>query len=124
MFSRIPSEYLGLNYDPSHPYLIGADYVKPIYEFKDKIFHMHFKDIKIYKDKLDEYGYFSYPKYWHSPKLPGLGDIDFAALCSALYDIRYEGCACIEVEDRAFESCEEDVKRSIILSRRYLKNFI
>ena len=124
MFRRIPSECLGLNYDPSHPYLIGADYVKPIYEFKDKIFHMHFKDVKIYKDKLDEYGYFSYPKYWHAPKLPGLGDLDFAALCSALYDIRYEGCACIEVEDRAFESCEEDVKRSILLSGRYLKNFI
>jgi len=124
MFRRIPSEYLGLNYDPSHPYLIGADYVKPIYEFKDKIFHMHFKDIKIYKDKLDEYGYFSYPKYWHAPKLPGLGDIDFAALCSALNDIRYEGCACIEVEDRAFESCEEDIKHSILLSANYLRNFI
>jgi len=124
MFRRLPSANLGLNYDPSHPYLIGADYVKPVYEFRDKIFHMHFKDIKIYKDKLDEYGYFAYPKYWHSPKLPGLGDIDFAALCSALYDIKYNGCACIEVEDRAFESCEEDIKRSILLSARYLRGFI
>lgn len=124
MFRRIPSKNLGLNYDPSHPYLIGADYVKPLYEFSDKIFHFHFKDIKIYKEKLDEYGRFAYPLKWHSPKLPGLGDIDFGALCSALYDIKYEGCACIEVEDKAFESNDEDVKRSILLSARYLRNFI
>ena len=124
MFQRIPSENLGLNYDAAHPYLIGADYVKPIYEFSDKIFHVHFKDIKIHKEKLDEYGRFAYPRKWHSEKLPGLGDLDFAALCSALYDIRFEGCACIEIEDRAFESCAEDVKRSILLSARYLRNFI
>jgi len=124
MFARIPSKNLGLNYDASHPYLIGADYVKPIYEFSDRIFHVHFKDIKIHKDKLDEYGRFAYPLKWHTEKLPGLGDIDFAALCSALYDIEFEGCACIEVEDRAFESCAEDVKRSILLSARYLHNFI
>ena len=124
MFKRIPSGNLGLNYDPSHMRLIDADYVKPIYEFKDKIFHIHFKDLRIDRDKLDDYGRFAYPFLWHSVKLPGLGDIDFGALCSALYDIKFDGCACIEVEDRAFESCEEDVKRSILLSARYLRNFI
>ena len=124
MFKRIPSDNLGLNYDPAHPYLIGADYIKPIYEFKDKIFHIHFKDLTIKKEKLDEYGRLAYPRLWISEKLPGLGDIDFAAMCSALYDIRYEGCACIEVEDRAFESCDDDIKRSIVLSARYLRNFI
>ena len=124
MFKRIPSDNLGLNYDPAHPYLIGADYIKPIYEFKDKIFHIHFKDLTIKKEKLDEYGRHAYPRLWICEKLPGLGDIDFATMCSALYDIRFEGCACIEVEDRAFESNEEDVKRSILLSARYLRNFI
>jgi len=33
MFELIPSDYLGLNYDPSHPYLLMSDYVKPVYEF-------------------------------------------------------------------------------------------
>jgi sugar phosphate isomerase/epimerase len=124
MFELIPSDYLGLNLDPSHPYLIMADYVKPVYEFKDKIFHVHFKDIKIYKDKLDEHGAFSYPALWHSPKLPGLGGVDFAAFCSALNDIRYDGCACIEVEDRAFESCAEDVKRGIEQSYRFMSQYM
>lgn len=121
MFELIPSDALGLNYDPSHPYLIQADYIKPLYEFKDKIFHVHFKDIRIYQERLDEYGAFSYPSLWHSPKLPGLGGVDFKAFVSALNDIGYNGPACIEVEDKAFESCEEDVKKGIEQSYRYMR---
>lgn len=124
MFKRIPSANLGLNYDPSHPYLIGASYIKPVYEFKDKIFHVHFKDIKIYQEKLDDHGYFSYPALWHSPKLPGMGGVDFGAFVSALNDIRYNGHACIEVEDKAFESCAADVKQGIEQSYRFMKQYM
>ena len=124
MFKRIPSDNLGLNLDPSHPYLTGASYIKPVYEFKDKIFHVHFKDILIYQDKLDDYGHFSYPALWHSPKLPGLGGVDFGAFVSALNDIRYDGYACIEVEDKAFESCAADVKRGIEQSYRFMKQYM
>lgn len=124
MFELIPSDCFGLNYDPSHLYLIQADYVKPLYEFKDKIFHVHFKDIKIYQDKLDEYGVFSYPALWHSPKLPGLGGVNFAAFCSALNDIRYMGSACIEVEDKAYESSKADVKAGIEQSYRFMRQFL
>jgi sugar phosphate isomerase/epimerase len=124
MFELIPSDFLGLNYDPSHPKLLMMDYIKPVYEFKDKIFHMHFKDLRLYKDKLDEYGAFSYPGLWHAPKLPGLGDIDFGALCSALNDVGFDGYAVIEIEDRAFEGCINKVKRGIELSYRFLKQYI
>jgi sugar phosphate isomerase/epimerase len=124
MFKRVPSDSLGLNYDPSHPYLIGADYVKPLYEFKDKIFHVHFKDIQIHRDKVDDYGMFSYPALWHSPKLPGLGGVDFGAFVSALNDIRYDGYACIEVEDKAFEASPADVKRGIEQSYRFMKQYM
>ena len=124
MFRRIPSDYLGLNYDPSHPCLQHADYVRPVYDFKDRIFHIHFKDIKRYPDKLYEYGAFAYPSLWHSPKLPGLGDVDFAAFVSALNDIRYDGPACIEVEDKAFEGSVEDVKKGIEQSYRFMRQFV
>ena len=124
MFSLIPSKNLGLNYDPSHLYLIGASATKPLYEFKNRIFHVHFKDIKIYQEKLDEYGYFSYPALWHSPKLTGLGSVDFGAFCSALYDIRYKGPACIEVEDKAFEGSLALVKQGIELSYRFMRQFV
>jgi len=124
MFSLIPSDNFGLNYDPSHLCLIGASVTKPLYEFKDKIFHVHFKDVKIYENKLDDYGYFSYPGLWHSPKLPGLGSVDFGAFCSALNDIRFDGFACIEIEDKAFEGSLERVKQGIEQSYRYLRQFM
>ncbi len=124
MFRRIPSHALGLAFDPSHPYLTRASYTKPIYEFADRIYHVHFKDIKIYQDKLDEYGCFAYPTLWHSPKLPGMGGVDFGAFISALNDIRYNGCAVIEVEDKAFESCPEDVCKGIEQSYRFIRQYL
>jgi sugar phosphate isomerase/epimerase len=124
MFSIIPDSNFGLNYDPSHLYLTGASYTRPAQEFRDRIFHVHFKDIRIHQDKLDDHGSFSYPALWHSPKLPGLGGVDFGAFCSALYDIRYDGYACIEVEDKAFEHSLEAVKQGIEQSYRYMRQFV
>lgn len=123
MFSRIPYDNLGLNYDPSHMLLQGADYIRPIHEFADRIFHAHIKDIKMYPDKVYEYGMFGYPAKFHSPKVPGLGDLNWGAFMSALYDIRYEGAVCIEIEDKAFEDCEADVLKSISVSVKHIGQF-
>jgi len=124
MFEEIPSENFGLNYDPSHLLWMQMDYIKPIYEFKDRIFHVHIKDAKVYKDKLDEVGILATPLEFHAPKLPGLGDVNWGRFISALTDIRYKGATCIEVEDRAFEDSQESRKQSIILSKRYMSRFI
>ncbi|MCM8709972.1 sugar phosphate isomerase/epimerase [Clostridium sp. SYSU_GA19001] len=124
MFELIPSPNLGLNYDPSHFVWQQIDYIKPVYEFKDRIFHVHFKDIKVYKDKLDQVGIMATPLQYISPKLPGLGDVDWGKYVSALTDIRYTGPACIEVEDKAFEDSLESVKKSIIISRNYMRQFL
>ena len=124
MFSRIPSEYFGLNYDPSHFVWQRVDYLKPLYEFKDKIFHVHYKDIKLYPDRLDDVGIMGYPLEYMAPKLPGLGDVDWGAYVSALRDIGYDGYTCVEVEDRAFEGSLENVKKSLLLSKRYIEQFV
>lgn len=124
VFAILPSDALGINYDPSHFVWQMADYIAPLYEFRDKIFHVHFKDIKLYPEKLARVGTMAYPLDYMSPKLPGLGDVDWGRFVSALTDIRYKGFACIEVEDKAFESCEEDVLKSLQLSKHYLENFV
>lgn len=124
MFEAIPSDYFGLNFDPSHFVWQMMDYIKPIYEFKDKIFHVHYKDIKIYKDRLDDVGIMAYPLEFMSPKLPGLGDVDWGKYVSALTDIGYNGYTCIEVEDRAFESSQEAIVNSLKLSKRYIEQFV
>ena len=124
IFDLLDSEYLGLNFDPSHFVWQQMDYLAPIYEFKDKLFHVHYKDIKVYWSKLQEVGVMATPLEYMSPKLPGLGDVDWGKYVSALTDIGYSGYTCIEVEDRAYESDYEDVKRSIKQSTHYLRNFV
>lgn len=124
LFELIPSENFGLNFDPSHYVWQRLDYLKTVYEFKDRIFHVHFKDIKLYPEKLADCGVLAYPLEYMSPKIPGLGDVDWAAFVSALNDIRYNGCAVIEVEDKAFEGSREDILKSVRLSKHYLENFI
>ncbi|MFT4104188.1 MAG: sugar phosphate isomerase/epimerase [Lacrimispora sp.] len=124
MFAKIPSDSFGLNYDPSHFIWQHMDYIKPIYEFKDRIFHVHYKDIKLFKEKLDDVGILAYPLEFMAPKIPGLGDVDWGKYVSALRDIGYDGYTCVEVEDKSFEKNREDVIRSIVLSRRYMKQFV
>ena len=75
LFEIIPSRNFGLNYDPSHFVWQQIDYIRPIYEFKDRIFHVHYKDIKIYPEKLADVGIMATPLQYMSPKLPGLGDV-------------------------------------------------
>ncbi len=124
MFELIPSKNLGLNYDPSHFVWQMIDYIKPLYEFKDRIYHVHYKDIKIFRDKLDEVGIMATPLQYMSPKLPGLGDVDWGKYVSALTDIGYKGYTCIEIEDKAFEGSKEEIEKSLILSKRYIKQFV
>ena len=124
LFEIIPSPNFGLNFDPSHYVWQGLDYLKTVYDFSDRIFHIHFKDIKLYPEKLKECGVMAYPLDYMSPKIPGLGDVNWGAFISALNDIRFNGCAVIEVEDKAFESCREDILNSVRLSKRYLDNYL
>jgi sugar phosphate isomerase/epimerase len=124
VFDILDSENLGLNFDPSHFVWQQMDYIKPIYAFKNKMFHIHFKDIKLYPDKLDNVGVMAAPLEYMSPKIPGLGDIKWDKFVSALTDIGYNGHAVIEIEDKAFESSQEDILKAINQSIRYLKQFV
>ena len=124
VFELLGSDYLGINYDPSHFVWQMIDYIEPIYEFADKIFHVHYKDIKLYPEKLNKAGTMAYPLDYMSPKIPGLGDVDWGKYVSALTDIGYHGYTCIEIEDRAFEDSQEDIINSLKLSKRYMEQFV
>ncbi|GIW87533.1 MAG: hypothetical protein KatS3mg108_1857 [Isosphaeraceae bacterium] len=124
LFADIGRPNLGLNYDPSHLIWQQIDYLKPIREFADRIFHVHAKDARIDQAALDEHGVLSYPKLWHTPKLPGLGDVRWGSFFAALGDIGYQGPVAVEVEDRSFEGSLDRRKASLLLSRRYLEQFV
>lgn len=124
LFQIVPSPNFGLNYDPSHFVWQMMDYITPLYEFKDRIFHVHFKDIKLLPDCLREVGTMAYPLEYMVPKLPGLGDVDWGKYVSALTDIGYNDYACIEIEDKAFEGSRERILNSLKISKRYIEQFV
>jgi len=124
MFDEIPSPNFGLNYDPSHLVWQQMDYVAPLDEFKERIFHVHAKDARIDRLKLDQVGILAYPNEYHTPKLPGLGDVNWGRFFGALTDIGYQGPVCVEVEDRAFEGNLALRRRALAQSRVFLHQYV
>ena len=124
MYADIPSDFFGLNFDPSHFIWQHMDYVKAIREFGHKFFHVHAKDVRMDYHKLDEVGIMAHPSEYHTPKLPGMGDVNWGKFFSALTDVGYNGPVCVEVEDRAYEHGLEDRKRSLRQSAAFLRQFV
>jgi sugar phosphate isomerase/epimerase len=124
LFAEIDSPNLGLNYDPSHMIWQQMCYLKPIREFAGKLFHVHAKDARVDRHRLDEVGILAHPLEYHTPKLPGLGDVDWGRFFSVLGDAGYDGPVAIEVEDRAYEKTLELRKKALRQSGAYLRQFI
>jgi len=124
MFEDVPARNFGLNYDPSHLVWQQMDHVKPIAEFAARIFHVHAKDARIDRQRLDDVGILATPLEFHTPKLPGLGDVNWGRFFAALGDAGYDGPVCIEVEDRACEKTLETRKTALRQSRNFLRQFI
>ena len=124
MFEAIPSNCFGLNFDPSHFVWQHMDYCQALREFSERIFHVHAKDARIDRHKLDEVGILAHPLQYHTPKLPGLGDVNWGRFFSTLTDTGYNGPVCIEVEDRAYEETLASRKAAIRQSGRYLKQYL
>jgi sugar phosphate isomerase/epimerase len=124
MFTDIPSPSFGLNYDPSHLIWQQIDHVAPLYEFGDRLVHVHAKDARIDRAALNEHGLLAYPKLWHTPKIPGQGEVRWGAFIGALNDVGYDGALAIEVEDKPFQTSLALRRDSLIISRRFLQQFI
>jgi sugar phosphate isomerase/epimerase len=124
MWEIIPDDNFGLNLDPSHLILQMIDYERVIGEFAAKIFHVHAKDLHIDRGGLYNNGALSQGMGWQVPRLPGLGDVDWARFFAALTATHYDYVVSIEHEDRAFEGDEELVKRGFYLARDVLRPYI
>ncbi len=124
MFSDISSDSFGLNYDPSHLVWQQMDWLRPIQEFRDKLFHVHAKDAQLDRDRLNEVGIFAYPKDYHTPRIPGFGEIHWGEFIAALMRAGYDGPVCVEVEDDTFGKSLEGRERALRVSRNVLKPYI
>lgn len=124
LFNDLDSSVIGLNYDPSHMIWQHMDALEPIRTFADRLFHIHAKDVRLDQDRLNEVGILSTPNSYHTPKLPGLGDVDWGKFFSFLTDAGYDGAVCVEVEDRAYEGSLESRIVALRQSVNYLRQFI
>lgn len=94
----------GFNYDPSHFGYQHVDYVKFIYEFAERIFHVHMKDVywSEVPQSVGVYGghmeFGDNRRYWNFRSL-GRGKINFENIIRALNDIGYNGPLSVEWED-------------------------
>ena len=124
MFQQFSGYDLGLNFDPSHFVWQRMDYLAAIREFAPRFWHCHAKDARLDLDRLDQVGILAHPLEFHTPKLPGLGEVNWGKFFSVLADSGYNGAVCVEVEDRAYEGSVEARKASLVQSFRYLSQFV
>jgi sugar phosphate isomerase/epimerase len=117
-------ETVGLNFDPSHLVWLMIDIQRAVNEFGPRIYHVQAKDVMIDRNGLYEHGVMSLGMGWQIPRLPGLGDVDWATFFRSLYRVGYDGHIIIEHEDRDFEETDELVKRGFLLARNVLAPYI
>ncbi len=115
---------VGMNYDPSHLVWQMIDQDRFIREFGGRMVHVHAKDLMIDRDGLYENGIMSLGMGWQVPRMPGLGEVDWARTFAALYRVGYDGPVVIEHEDRRFEGTDEKVKRGFLLARDVLRPYV
>ena len=117
-------ETIGLCFDPSHLVWLMIDIEDAIMEFGKRFYFFQAKDVMIDRRGLYEHGVMSVGIGWQVPRLPGLGDVDWGRVFSALYRVGYDDAISIEHEDRGFEGSDELVKRGFLLARDVLAPYV
>lgn len=99
LFERVPSRSLGIEFDPSHLVWQGIDHLRALREYAERIFHVHAKDTELLPEQRYRTGINGQSYRF---RIPGYGEIDWAAFVSALVEIGYDGGFVIEHEDPVF----------------------
>lgn len=126
MLLRVPSQAVGLEYDPSHLVWQGIDPIRYLKYFKDRIYTVHAKDTEFLEDNLFRYGFAGRmlgeasekDLYWRY-RLPGFGVIDWKTLFNTLYEMNFDGTVYIENEDPLFLGGPMPTEDLVVTARRY-----
>jgi sugar phosphate isomerase/epimerase len=126
------SQYVGLQYDPSHLVWQMMDPIQTARDFVDKIYDVHLKDTEIRWDVLRKGGINPVNKAeWWSYRLPGLGSIDWPAFFTVLQRVGYQGAMSIEHEDPLYGSPNRggldfspQYGMGFRMAKRYLKQYV
>jgi sugar phosphate isomerase/epimerase len=98
-FTAVPSPALGIEFDPSHLYWQGIDHMRALREYADRVYHVHAKDTEMLPERQYRAGVNGLPFRF---RIPGYGEINWAAFISGLNEIGYDGGIAIEHEDDVY----------------------
>jgi sugar phosphate isomerase/epimerase len=97
----------GFNFDPSHLLWQGVDPVEFLYYFKERIYHVHMKDVKVKPDGragiLGSHLQFGDRRRAWDFRSLGHGSVNFEEIIRALNDIGYNGPLSVEWEDMGMD---------------------
>ncbi|NCO57285.1 MAG: xylose isomerase [Nitrospirae bacterium CG18_big_fil_WC_8_21_14_2_50_70_55] len=104
LFAAVASPALGLNLDVGHAWVVGEEPAAVARALKTaRLFHLHLEDIR---DRV------------HYHRIPGEGEIDFAALFAALAEIGYDRAAAVELY-----TCIDAPEAAARAARAYLRRW-
>ncbi|MCX8082860.1 MAG: sugar phosphate isomerase/epimerase [bacterium] len=120
-FNEVPSEAIGLEWDPSHLICQFIDPVMTLRKFGKRVYHVHAKDAHVNTDIIKEYGIWYPGATEHC--FPGLGDTDWGLCIKELLRQGYKGDLNIEGwHDKVYCGDKED--EGLIIAFRYLSRFV
>lgn len=129
LFDAVPSDNLGLEFDPSHLFWLGIDYIKALRDFSRKVFALHAKDTEIIPELRHKYGIIGrqlgktseWDAGWWRYRIPGWGQIDWQGIFKVFYDTGFNGPVIIEHEDPVFDGKLR--KQGLRMGLEFLKKF-
>ncbi|HGE70484.1 TPA: sugar phosphate isomerase/epimerase [Candidatus Poribacteria bacterium] len=120
MFNALPSDYIGLEFDPSHLMWQWIDPYKAVRDFAKHIFMVHLKDTQIFYDRLAKVG--NHGSGWWTYRLPGFGELNWHKFFTVLYEFGYKGNMVIEHEDPIFSGDRRN--EGFIIGGNYLRKVL
>ncbi|MEE6729880.1 sugar phosphate isomerase/epimerase [Pediococcus pentosaceus] len=128
LFTSFPTHRLGLNFDPSHLYWMGIDYLSVAARFADRIHSVHIKDVTTINNEPNRYGLYGkkinknnpFDFGYYQATLPGYGDIDWLQLLHVLRNNGFTGPLQVEYKNSNGFGSIADPQRGLAISRQYL----
>jgi sugar phosphate isomerase/epimerase len=123
---------LHLNYDPSHLVWMGIDPVAALKPYVDRIAHAQAKDIQVFAEARNRYGWPGkavdrpdpWDVGWWRYRVPGLGQVNWTAVVDALYEGGFDGVLSVEHEDPVWGGTPDRVLAGLKIAHRTLDPLI
>jgi sugar phosphate isomerase/epimerase len=120
---------LYLNYDPSHLMWMGIDPAAVIKPYVDRIPHAQAKDIQLFPEQRNRYGWPGkavdrpdpWDVGWWRYRVPGLGQVDWVRVVDALYEGGSTAVLSVEHEDPVWGGTEDRIEKGLKVSHRTLR---